>query len=246
ANDGRGARLSIDGLWIAGGRLVLCGDFDTVTLRTATLDPGEPNQNFNDFAVAADGRVLEPCTLLIEGRVGQLRADRCILGPIRFAAGGAVDMVALTDCIIQEPRGGLALEFETGRVELRRCSVLGGLQVHQLDASECILHRVATVSNVQQGCVRFCSYATGSVLPRRYESVQLSNGAALFTSLRFSQPGFAQLASNAPTTVSAGAPDGSEMGAFCREKNAVKERSLLIKYGQYMPIGLTPVIVYAT
>ena len=47
-------------------------------------------------------------------------------------------------------------------------------------------------------------------------------------------------------SIGAGAEDGSEMGAFWRDKNPIKERSLLIKYQEYMPIGLTPVLIYVT
>jgi len=46
--------------------------------------------------------------------------------------------------------------------------------------------------------------------------------------------------------ISAGAEDGSEMGAFARDKNPIKERGLLIKYQEFMPAGLVPVIVYVT
>ena len=36
------------------------------------------------------------------------------------------------------------------------------------------------------------------------------------------------------------------MGAFAREKNPIKERSLLIKYQEFMPLGLVPVVVHVT
>ena len=47
-------------------------------------------------------------------------------------------------------------------------------------------------------------------------------------------------------TISTGAQDGSEMGAFARDKNPIKERSILIKYQEYMPLGLVPVIIDVT
>jgi len=54
------------------------------------------------------------------------------------------------------------------------------------------------------------------------------------------------IVSGAPATISAGAKDGSEMGAFAGQGNPIKERSLLIKYQEYMPLGLTPVIIHVT
>ena len=54
-------------------------------------------------------------------------------------------------------------------------------------------------------------------------------------------------ATGAPlNTITAGAQNGSEMGAFAREKNPIKERGLLIKYQEYLPAGLIPVPVYVT
>jgi hypothetical protein len=82
--------------------------------------------------------------------------------------------------------------------------------------------------------------------------------APLFTSTHFGNPGYCQLLASADlqiapdttlatqNTISAGAQDGSEMGAFAREQNPQKARGLLIKFQEYMPAGLIPVIVYVT
>jgi hypothetical protein len=149
----------------------------------------------------------------------------------------------------------LALGLTSGQTRLSRTTVLGPAALHRLYASECILDDVIFVENDQDGCVRFTAWSTGSVLPRKYESVEIAPNSPLFTSRNFGQPGYSQLQPNVDlamvtgaegATISAGAEDGSEMGAFAREKNPVKERSLLIKYREYMPLGLTPVLVYVT
>ena len=36
------------------------------------------------------------------------------------------------------------------------------------------------------------------------------------------------------------------MGAFSADLNPVKEQGLLLKYAEYMPLGLAPVIVHVT
>ena len=75
---------------------------------------------------------------------------------------------------------------------------------------------------------------------------------AIFASERFGQPAYAQLALLADreiltgTTIREGAKNGSEMGAFSRELYAIKERGLRNKLIEFMPIGLTPVPIYAT
>lgn len=149
----------------------------------------------------------------------------------------------------------LTLAFDNGLADLSRCTVLGPAYLHRLEASECVLDDLVLVENTQDGCVRFTAWANGSVLPRKYESVTIPASAPLFTSRAFGQPGYAQLLetvdhailSPAPgATISAGAEDGSEMGAFASQANPIKERGLLIKYEEFAPVGLNPVIIHVT
>ncbi|MDA9504179.1 hypothetical protein XI09_05255 [Bradyrhizobium sp. CCBAU 11386] len=152
-----------------------------------------------------------------------------------------------------------AIALADGEVRLSRCTILGRIVVHRIDASECILQQLAEVDDIQHGCVRFSAWADGSVLPRKYECVRIPQGAPLFTSTDFGQPGYAQLLPLADAqilpkatkderqnTISAGAEDGSEMGAFARDKNPIKQRALLLKFLEYMPAGLSPVIIPVT
>lgn len=153
-----------------------------------------------------------------------------------------------------------ALAFGDGMLDLSRCTVIGRVVAHQAEISECILWDLAQVDNAQNGCTRFSAWANGSILPRKYECVTIPQQAPLFTSIDFGQPGYGQLrtlvdasilpdtsaSAGPPNTISAGAEDGSEMGAYARDKNPIKQRGLLIKYQEYMPAGLNPVIVYAT
>lgn len=247
--------LVLDGLFVSGGDVVLKGIFDSVTLRCCTLDPGTAGSAAGSLAKAVDGRDLLPCHLWIEAEINQLVIDRSILGPIQTRAKGEVQTLAASDSIIQALGSELAINLTSGQVQLSRCSILGAAKVHRLYASDCILDDKITVENIQDGCVRFSVWSTGSDLPRQYESVEIAPGAPLFTSRNFGQPGYCQLqasvdstiVSGAPgATISAGADDGSEMGVYARDKNPIKERSLLIKYQEFMPLGLVPVIIYVT
>jgi hypothetical protein len=153
-----------------------------------------------------------------------------------------------------------AIALADGSLTLSRCTLLGRLVAHQLEASECILQQLATVDDLQGGCVRFTAWAAGSALPRQYESVSIPQGAPLFTSTDFGQPGYAQLLPTAdlqiipapthggppPNTISAGAADGAEMGAYARDKNPIRAQALLLKLQEYMPAALVPVIVDVT
>jgi hypothetical protein len=90
---------------------------------------------------------------------------------------------------------------------------------------------------------------------RGRESVTVGLQAALFTSTDYGSPGYGQLLEAADqaitggaagATISAGADTGSEMGAFSSGLAPIKEQGLLTKYAEYMPLGLTPVIVHVT
>jgi hypothetical protein len=149
-----------------------------------------------------------------------------------------------------------ALAVAEASVELRRVTVLGRIVARQLTCSDSILGEFVSVEDTQAGCVRFSAYTVDSALPRRYESAPIASGAPLFTSTDYGQPGYAQLVESADaaiapgaakgTSILTGAESGSEMGAFSAELSAVKEQGVLVKYTEYMPLGLAPVIVHAT
>jgi hypothetical protein len=252
------AVLELDGLFLGGGTdLVLKGSYGRVTLRCCTLDPGtwepanpEPAPGTPArWKPAADDRALEPSWLRIEGNIRRLEIERCILGPVRATGTFGAEEMLVTDTIIHaaDPaEDALALDLDTGAIALSRCTVLGRAKVHRIDASESFLHDVVEVDDTQHGCVRFSAWATGSTLPRRYESVPIEPRADLFVARSFGEPGFAQLVATTGSEILEGAEDGSEMGAFCREKSAIRERSILIKYQEYLPLGMEPWIVHVT
>jgi len=248
-------QLVLDGLFVSGGDLVLRGTFDLVSLLCCTLDPGNAGSSPGEYAAAADGRQLAPCRLWVEGEVESLTIDRSVVGPIQTRSGGAIESLTITNSIVQAIGPDPAIAMSSGVANISRCTILGPATLHRLEASESILDDVITVSNTQDGCVRFCTYASGSVLPRRYESAQVAARAPLFTSRDFGQPAFAQLLASVDSaiisgasgaTISSAATDGSEIGAFARDKNPIRERSILIKYQEYMPLGLAPVIIDVT
>jgi hypothetical protein len=153
-----------------------------------------------------------------------------------------------------------ALAFADGTLSLSRCTVMGRIVAHRFSASECILQQLTLVDDTQDGCLRFTAYAQCSRVPRQYECVLIPQSAPLFTSIDFGQPGYAQLLPTAdlqrllqptksttpPNTISAGAADGSEMGAYARDKNPIRAQALLLKLQEYMPANLVPVIINVT
>jgi hypothetical protein len=85
--------------------------------------------------------------------------------------------------------------------------------------------------------------------------VTIAPAAPLFRDQAFGRPHYAWLRSNVDeaivtgrdgASIMAGAENGSEMGAFCREKIPLKRRGLAQKFAEFMPIGQVPVWIDAT
>jgi hypothetical protein len=255
---GQGKSLVLQGLWLQGADIVLAGNFDTVSLRFVTLDPGSAGEGTTLIGSAIDGMPLAPVHLWIEASIGTLTLERCITGPIRTRNRGAVEQLTATDSIIQAiPTGATddtALETEFGTVSLARSTVLGRSAVHRLDASECILDDVATADDTQHGCVRFSAYAQGSALHAPYRSVVVPPRGPLFVSRRFGTPNYARMLrladaaiinSQTGDTILGGAQNGAEMGAFSGEAVTLKKRGLAIKFEEYAPLGIYPLWIDA-
>ena len=173
---------------------------------------------------------------------------------------GATQRIELNRGLLQDAfpiaLGVAALALADATVELSRVTVLGRIAVRELSTNDSIMADFVTAEDTQAGCVRFSAYLAGSVIPRQYESVAIGSGGSLFRSTRYGRPDFAQLVESADSaivaggdgrgSISTGAENGSEMGAFCAELGSSEEQGLLVKYTEYMPLGLTPVIVHVT
>ena len=244
ATGGRGSVLVLDGLFVSGGDIVLQGAFDEVRLSACTLDPGATEDGTP--RLAADGRPLVPTHLRINGAVRRLVIDRCIVGPITTQGGGSLERITITDSILGNDDPSDTIEIASGETDIRGGTILGAARFRQLEASDSLFSGVVTVADNQAGCVRFSGWTRGSVLPSQYQSVQLDPDQDLFASTTFGNPRFAQLLPTVPARVGTGAEDGSELGAFSRDKNPIRQRALLLKYQEFMPVGVTPVIVLAT
>jgi hypothetical protein len=224
-------------------------------------------------APAAQGAALDPTILAgLNALVGQTTPlyepasyPSVTLSPATaalFAQAAALDAAHLAllnrrllDEAFPVALGLAALAVADATVELARVSVLGPVALHQLSASDSILTGFTLVEDTQNGCIRFSATPEGSRVARQYLSVKIAAEAAIFTSDAFGSPSYGQLLESADTaivggsagaTLSAGAESGSQMGAFSGEQNPIKEQALLIKYAEYLPLGLTPVVVHVT
>ncbi len=105
--------LALEGIHLVGADVVLKGEFSTVTIRCATLDPGTSGEKRKPptlYDLAADHQKLWPTRLFVEARIKTLVVERAITGPIRTRNGGAIERLSVSDSIIQaipESAGGV-------------------------------------------------------------------------------------------------------------------------------------------
>jgi len=245
------SELTLQGLWIgADGNfsIQLLGDYELVTLRHVTLDPG---------GVDAAGNPIRAVPLRIMGNVERMVIESSIVGPILVDAAGELTNLDIRDSIVdgqQSPAPAIAVP--AGRVTMRRVTVFGEVVVEWLDASETLITGLTHVTNTQEGCFRFSAVlerldplnpaSTRSRVPHPYESYFIRNFNAAFTSRIFGQPGYAQLAESAPESLRRGAENQSEIGAFSALLNPIKFDSLRAKVEEFAPFGLLPVFVFET
>jgi hypothetical protein len=225
-------------------RLVLDGDFDAVTLRNVTLDPGGERARATPTAAVAVPLVR----LEIEGQVGKLLIERCITGPI-WETNNDVELcnagqITLCDCIVMAPSlADVAIQTRLAHVSLSRCTVFGRVEVARLYASDSVLRGRTRVTDPQHGCFRYSSTSRdGAVLPRQFESFvpegQLP--AHWFRSQRFGEPGLAVLSPTAPDALTRGAENGAEMGVFNTRALTLRLSHLARQVRDLLPVGQTP------
>jgi hypothetical protein len=211
--------------------------------RVAAVDDPDDACGGAHIGYPAHGGAEHEAGIFADRHVGERRSPLTVLNR------------ALLDESFPVALGVAALAVADATTQLTRVTVLGRTAAHRLEASDSILGDFTAVDDIQDGGVRYSAYASGSVLPRQYASAAIPPGAPIFTSSSYGDPGYAQLLETADAaitggadgaSISSGAANSSEMGAFSADLNPLREQGLLTKYAEYMPLGLTPVIIHVT
>lgn len=235
--------LRLNGLLISGAPLTIAdaSEVTLIELVACTFDPTVAG----GLAVVATGGT-DPTS--------QISLCRCVAGGLQLGQGVAEVIVA--DSILDRRGdvaiGGLAGHEARARVHLERTTVWGQGVMHQLYGSECLLVDQFTVTDQQEGCLRYSRFQLGSRLPRRFQCVPSSTGAGVdpvapvFNSRRFGRAQYGQLHLVCPTRIRQGAEDGAEVGALHLALAALREKNLGVKLDEYLPVGLTPALIYVS
>jgi hypothetical protein len=180
--------------------------------------------------------------------------ERSIIGALRIHEGSTA---AVTDSIIDAGDAG-AMAYAApggtvavgGALELESSTVIGETRSVRMSASNSILLGRVEVERRQEGCLRFSFAPLDSTAPRRYRcqpgTEDEAGNVPHFTTLRYGEPAYCQLADRTPAAISRGAEDESEMGVFRSLYQPQREIDLATRLDEYIRVGLEVGVFHAS
>jgi hypothetical protein len=124
-----------------------------------------------------------------------------------------------------------------GRTRVLRMSGGGGIWAHRLQVLE-----------NQYGCIRYSWFSgeSGERLPQNHACVKGTEAPLRFTGEHAGDPGYCQLARSSDFRIRERGPGDDAMGAFGFLLEAHKWRNLSVRYREFMPVGIRPLLIPVT
>ncbi|HEV3408449.1 MAG TPA: hypothetical protein VG079_07175 [Gaiellaceae bacterium] len=219
--------------------LIVLHPFAAVTLDHCVVGP----------VVAVDGAEVEAADSVLDASADDQIA---FCGRAAAAGGGLRTVSTAAD---RETGDGLAAG---GHLTLNACTVIGRVHAQRLDVSDSLLlARLPSppdpwpapvwAERRQVGCIRFSFVPPGSRTPRRFECVGADPAhRPHHTSLRYGDPGYAQLRRATHAAIRTGSSDEGEMGATHELHQPQRETNLRLRLDEYLRYGLEAGFFYAT
>lgn len=127
-------------------------------------------------------------------------------------------------------------------------TVLGRMRVESIEGRGGIWVHTLEVLDNQKGCIKF-SYFSGEALdrlPQNHGCVKGTEAKLHFRSEIFGEPAYCQLSESADYRIREQGPNDAAMGAFGFLLEAHKWRNLQIRFREFMPIGVRPLLIPVT
>ncbi|MCH5375561.1 MAG: hypothetical protein JJ992_16445, partial [Planctomycetes bacterium] len=267
--------VKLEGLYISwdhqpgtfdpGDALITRAAVNRLTLDGCTLDPGS-HQSLDGtreparyaFQLTGDYGFTDGTERDAFDQVPQILVRRSICGPMAIDDGYELELVdSIVDAAsgIDEAAPALALHAASGDPEtgwgpalkVRGMTCFGRMRVESASGEGGIwLHRLE-VRDDQIGCLRCSAFSgNGDRLPQHEACVSGPAAAISFASEVFGQAGYAQLRQRSDRRVLEQGPNGDAMGAFGYLANTRKWKNINIRYREFMPVGIRPVLVPVT
>lgn len=202
----------------------------------------------------------------------QISLERCISGPLLLPdSDGSLD---LRDSIVdRQPTPGAPVGADAPAIgpangvapptSIVRCSLLGAVRVRELRmASESLFTHAVVAARPGVGGARFCALPPGPDTPRRFrcqpdlalaeQADEPARAAAQrrlapqFVSVRYGDPGYAQLAPGSADELRSGAEDGGEVGVMHMLYQQQRAAGLRVALDEFLPAGFEAGIFFET
>lgn len=149
-----------------------------------------------------------------------------------FAVSGATD-----------PAGGYAAQ-----TTISNTTVFGRMRAATIEGSGAIFVHALEAENQQIGCLKYCYFADEAKnrLPQNHACVSGKTAKLIFTSEFFGAAAYGQLSLQCDRRILEEGANNDQMGAFNFLLEAHKWRNLRIRFREFMPIGVRPLLIPVT
>lgn len=269
-------RLKLEGLYLAREEsfpadqqadqpLIARAALDSLELHGCTLDPGgqqDPDGSRRDIQVSLKLRepygFADPAEEDAFDQTPQVYLERTITGPLFIDRGYRLELQGV---IVDAGKGvGVdpdrafavsgASDPENGwgpPTQVTGLTVLGRMRVESLHGRGGIWVHALEVLDNQKGCLRYSYFSgKGDRLPQNLGCVRGTEARLGFVSEVFGQPAYVQIASCSDFRILERGPGDDAMGAFGFLLEAHKWRNLRIRFREFMPVGIRPLLIPAT
>ena len=155
-----------------------------------------------------------------------------------FAIGGATDRV----------------KGFSGHTVVKNVTILGRVRAYSIEGSGAIFTGVLEVFDQQVGCLKYCYFADDSTspvppdevknrLPQNFACVHAKSARLIFTSEYFGDPAYCQLSLECDPRILEEGTGSDQMGAYNFLLEAHKWRNLKIRFREFMPVGIRPLLI---
>jgi hypothetical protein len=249
----------------AGAPLIARAALNRLEIIGCTLDPGGFRQLDGTRAPIRDAmRLAQPygfANAADETAFNQTPAiivQRSIAGPLLIDVGYNL---TLEDAIVDAGRGvaddpdqAFAVSGATDPVDgwgpptgVSGATLFGRMRVWQIGGQGGIWVHALEVLNNQKGCLKYSYFSgVGDRLPQHHACVVGTAAKLRFTQEWFSDPAYGQLALSADFRIRERGPKDDAMGAFGFLLEAHKWRNLQIRFREFMPVGVRPLLIPVT
>ncbi|MFN0140311.1 MAG: hypothetical protein ACKVQW_09520 [Pyrinomonadaceae bacterium] len=139
----------------------------------------------------------------------------------------------------------------------RNVTIMGHVRVYSIEANGVIFTQPLQVFDRNVGCVKYSYFADDSLmtdppgivknaLPQNFACVNGRDARLIFTSELFGQPAYCQLSLECDRRILEEGVGSDQMGAFNFLQEAHKWRNLQIRFREFMPVGIRPLLIPVT